>query len=117
MGSAVRAGPERIEAVPDIPSRLALAVGESWTFDFPGLATAGYRWGHDIAGDEDVVEVRWTQGQPAGAPRRPPGSSAPEVVTVTGRRPGTVTLRIFQRRGWEPPDQVRVQHHLRVLVR
>jgi hypothetical protein len=102
--------------VPDVPSRLELTVGESWMFEFPGLGTAGYRWGHEIVGDEDVIEVRWTQGHPAGVPQRSPGASTPEVVTVTGQRPGTVTLRIFQRRRWEPPDQVRVQHHLSVLV-
>jgi hypothetical protein len=103
--------------VPDVPSRLVLAVGESWGLEFPGLATAGYRWGHEIVGGQDVIEVRWAHGHLAGAARRPAGSSAPEVVTVTGQRPGTVTLRIFQRRSWEPPDQVRVQHHLSVFVR
>jgi hypothetical protein len=102
--------------VPDIPDHLALATGESWRLEFPGLATAGYRWGHAIVGDQDVIEVRWTQGDPAGPAPRPAGSSTPEVVTVTGRRPGTVTLRIFQRRSWEPPDQARVQHQLSVLV-
>jgi hypothetical protein len=103
--------------VPDVPSRLELAVDESWSFEFPGLVTAGYRWGHEIVGDQDLIEVQWTQGHPAGAARRPAGSSTPEVVTVTGRGPGTVTLRIFQRRSWDPPDQVRVQHRLSVLVR
>ena len=102
--------------MPDIPSRLDLRVGESWSFEFPGLGAAGYRWGHEIVGDRDVIEARWTQGNPAGAAPRPAGSSAPEVVTVTGQRPGTVTVRIFQRRSWEPPDQVRVQHRLSVLV-
>jgi hypothetical protein len=102
--------------VPDIPSRLELAVGEPWTFEFPGLATAGYRWEHEVSGDADVVDVSWAQGDQPGTPQRSPGSSRPEVVTVTGHRPGAVTLRIFQHRRWEPADQVRVQHDLSIRV-
>jgi len=102
--------------VPDIPSRLDLRVGESWSLELPGLGAAGYRWGHDVVGDRDVIEVRWARSHPASAAPRAAGSSTPEVVTVTGQRPGAVTLTIFQRRSWEPTDQVLVQHHLHVLV-
>jgi predicted secreted protein len=101
--------------VADIPNHLELAVGEQWVVELPGLGTSGYVWDHDVVGEGDVVEVQWTLGYPP--PSRPAGVSASEVATIRAVRPGTVEVRLYQHRQWEPPDRVRAQHRLSVHVR
>lgn len=101
----------------DIPTHLDLAVGQQYAVELPGLGTSGYIWEHDIVGDGDAVDVRWTRGLPPGSAPRPIGVSAPEVATIRAVRPGTAEVRLYQHRRWEPPDRVRAQHELTVLVR
>jgi len=100
----------------DIPTRLELAVGQQYTVELPGLGTSGYIWEHEIIGGDDVVDVQWTRGFPPGSPPRPVGVSAPEVATIRAVRPGAAEVRLYQHRRWEPPDRVRAQHRLTVVV-
>lgn len=101
----------------DVPDHLELAVGEQHVVELPGLGTAGYVWDDDIVGEDGVVEVRWTRGHPSGAAPQPVGLSAPEVATIRALRPGTVEIRLYQHRRWEPPDRVRAERRLSVSVR
>jgi predicted secreted protein len=103
--------------VADIPNHLELAVGEQWAVELPGLGTSGYVWDHEVVGGRDVVEVQWSRGYPPGSPSRPAGVSAPEVATIRAVRPGTVEVRMYQHRRWEPPNRARAQHRLSVHVR
>jgi hypothetical protein len=98
------------------PARVELAVGEERAIELPGLGTAGYVWDHEVTGDEGVADVTWTRGFPPGTPMPRAGVSAPEVATVRGRSPGTVTLRLYQHRRWEPPEQARAEHRIEVVV-
>jgi predicted secreted protein len=100
----------------DIPAHLDLAAGQQYAVELAGLGTSGYIWEHEIIGDGDVVDVQWTRGFPPGAPPHPAGVSAPEVATIRAVRPGAVEVRLYQHRRWEPPDQVRTQYRLSVLV-
>jgi predicted secreted protein len=99
-----------------LPDHIELVVGEQVTFELPGLGTAGYVWDHEIVGDDGIVDAGWSRGWPAGAPSAPVGVSAPETLTIVARRPGTVELRAFQHRRWEPPDKVSVEHRVTVDV-
>lgn len=101
----------------DVPDHLELAVGDQYVVELPGLGTAGYVWDDDVAGADGVVEVRWTRGFPPGAAPHPVGLSAPEVATIRALRPGTVELRLYQHRRWEPSDRARAEHRLSVSVR
>lgn len=98
-----------------LPDRVELGVGEQLTLELPGLATAGYVWDDEVAGDDGVVSVGWTRGFPDGAPA-PPGVSAPESVTILGAKPGTAVVRLLQHRRWESPDRVQTEHSVTVVV-
>jgi predicted secreted protein len=103
-------------AANDVPTNIELRVGEKYTIELPGLGTSGYVWDHDLAGDDGVVDVQWTRGYPADSPSRPVGVSAPEVVTIRAERAGMVQVRLYQHRRWEPPERMRAEHRLSVLV-
>lgn len=100
----------------DPPDRVELEVGEQITLQLPGLGTAGYVWGDEVAGDDGIVSVSWARGLPDGAPRTPPGASAPELVTIVGEKPGSAVVRLIQHRTWESPDRVQAEHSVTVVV-
>ena len=101
----------------DLPDHVELAVGERLTFELPGLGTAGYAWEHEIAGEDGVVDASWNSERPAGSQPVAVGENVPESITMLGLRPGAVTVRLLQRRPWEPPDQVIAEHTVAVVVR
>jgi predicted secreted protein len=103
--------------MPDLPTELDLAVGEERSLELPSLGTSGYLWDCDVVGDGDVVDVQCSRGAPPMSPARPAGISAPEIVTIRGRTPGTVELRLVQHRRWEPATLARSQLGLVVHVR
>ena len=99
------------------PDRVEVRVGEQVTYELPGLGTAGYVWDDELEGDDGIVSVTWTRGWPPGEePQQQAGASAPETVAISGVRPGTVVVRLFQHRRWEPPDQVNAEHRVTVVV-
>lgn len=100
----------------NVPTHLDLRVREQYAIELPGLGTAGYVWDHDIVGENGVVDLRWTRGYPADSPARPVGASAPEVVTIRGERAGSVEVRLFQHRRWEPPERFRAEYRFSVTV-
>ena len=100
-----------------IPARLELTAGEQRPIELPGLGMSGYVWDHEIVGEDGVVDVEWVRGDPPGSPPRPVGVSAPQVATIRAVRPGAVDVRLYQHRRWEPPDRIRAEHRLSVLVR
>ena len=99
-----------------VPTHLELTVGEDYELPLLGLGTSGYAWGHELRGEAGVADVSWTRGYPEGAPPLRAGLSAPEIATISGRRPGTVELILRQRRPWEPPERAREEHHISVVV-
>lgn len=101
----------------DVPNQLELEVGEQRTIELPGLGTAGYVWEHDVVGDDDVIDVRWSRGFPPDLQPQAVGISAPEAVTISARRAGSVEVRLYQHRRWEPPERVHAEHDLSVVVR
>jgi predicted secreted protein len=96
----------------DLPDHIDLAVGERVALTLPGLGTAGYVWEHEIVGERGLVDAAWTRGR---EPEAPVGASAPETLELVGRRPGSLVLRLYQRRPWE--DAGRVRRERRVSVR
>lgn len=100
-----------------VPPHIELSVGEEYVVELPGLGTSGYVWDYDLAGDDAVVDVQVARGYPADSPQRPVGVSAPEVVTIRAKRAGEAEVRLYQHRRWEPPEQVRAEHRISVLVR
>ena len=87
----------------DLPAELVIPAGEERRLRLPGLGTAGYVWQAEVEGAAGAVEV--AVAPVADAPGRgvgdPVGGSLDEQVTVRGRRPGRVVLRLLQRRPWE----------------
>ena len=94
-----------------------MSVGEERDVELPGLETAGYVWDSAIVGAGDVIDVRWTRGDPPGSPPRAVGQSAPEVATIRALEPGDVELQLYQHRRWEPASQVAARHDICVHVR
>ncbi len=91
-------------------------MGEQYTIELPGLGTSGFVWDHDVTGDDGVVDLQWTRGFPPGSSPQPAGVSAPEVVTISAKRPGSAQVRLYQHRRWEPPDRARAEHRFVVSV-
>jgi predicted secreted protein len=100
----------------ELPDRIELNVGEQATYELPGRGIAGYRWDHELEGDEGVAEASWVRGLPPGATPAV-GAAAPETLTIEAKRPGTTRLRVFQHRRWEPPEKARNEQHVTVVVR
>jgi predicted secreted protein len=103
--------------VTEIPARIDMYVGEERDVELPGLGTAGYVWDSEIVGAGNVIDVRWTRGDPPASAPRPMGQSAPEVATIHAVKPGDVELQIYQHRRWEPASQVAARHNISVHVR
>jgi predicted secreted protein len=99
----------------DLPSELAIAVGEERHLRLPGLGTAGYVW--QVEGEADVVEVALApvadEDAHSGAPV---GRSLDEQVTIRGRQPGRVVVRLLQRRPWERAAMPLREATLRITV-
>jgi predicted secreted protein len=104
----------------DIPQELAVAVGEERRLRLPGLGTAGYIWQPRIEGDDDVVEVSVApvpdDEAGDGGVDEPVGRSLDEQVTIRGRRPGRVVVRLVQRRPWERTAPPLREAALQVIV-
>jgi len=101
----------------DVPTHVELRTGELFAVQLPGLGTSGYVWDDDIIGEDGVIDVQWTRGYPDGSPPQSAGVSAPEVASIRAQRAGTVEVRLYQHRRWEPPERVRAEHRISVLVR
>jgi predicted secreted protein len=99
------------------PELVELVAGERYDVELPGLGTAGYVWDDDVESEHGVVTVEWKRGEPRGSAPRPVGMSAAEVATIRAVRPGTVAVRLYQHRRWEPADRVRDERRLLVTVR
>lgn len=95
-----------------VPEHLTLQVGQSASVRLPGLGTAGYRWTEHL--DSDAVDASWHRGFDEVDASRAVGVSAPETVTLTGRRPGIATVDLVQARPWESPDAA--VHRQRITV-
>lgn len=89
-----------------------MAVGETRTVLLEGSG-GGYRWFADVQGDDDVVKAStdYAEGDVG------EGGWRGEVAIVTARRPGSVEVRLAQRRAWETPDAAGGGQMMRVTVR
>ncbi len=80
----------------ELPRELELAVGETWTAQLD-LSGGGYRWHADVVGDDGIVEAAtdYAEGDVT------EGGWRGDVATVRAVRPGSVDVRLAQRRSWE----------------
>jgi predicted secreted protein len=93
--------------------QVRLRPGERKSIRLPGLGTAGYRWTPGRPDAAGIVDVSVTTAPAGEIDGRPPGSSADELATIEGRRPGQATVILEQRRSWETkaaPHDRRVLH-------
>lgn len=107
----------------DLPERLVMTPGQTFSVELPGLGGAGYLWFAEVADPSDsapeaVVAAVIKRGAQQSGPRDEPtrvGASLPETLLITARTPGTATVQLVQRRPWEsgPP---RAERHTQVVV-
>ncbi len=104
----------------ELPTQVALRVGETHVLRLKGLGAAGYTWQYSINGPGDVVSVSLEMAGPE--PRSDeagaivPGFSRDVQATLQALRPGHVTIDFALRRPWEldkPPLQ---EHCLEVYI-
>lgn len=90
----------------DLPERLVMSPGQTFSADLPGLGGAGYLWSFEIVDPSDpapdaVVAAAIERGgarQPASADERPAvGASLPETLLISAQAPGTATVQVVQR--------------------
>ena len=99
---------------------VSLTVGETRELTLSGRGSAGYSWTTELEGPEGVVEVR--RRPPPSAPASEPGGpppatgSLPELLTLEGRAPGRVVLRLELRRSWEHDAEPLERDEIEVVV-
>jgi hypothetical protein len=88
----------------ELPDRATVGVGAVAQFGLPSLAAAGYKW-EATAEDPRIVEasIRFEDASSAGV-GSPPAFGAHELLVLSGRSPGTTTVRCSQRRSWEAAE-------------
>lgn len=98
----------------DLPSQLAVKVGQAHTLRLAGKGTAGYIWTCDVSGDSESVSVsRRTEPPAPGVESKMVGFSADELFDIRGLSAGRATLTLALRRPWErnrPPLEDHVVH-------
>ena len=89
--------------------------GEDHEVVLPSLGSAGYVWQHEVDGDPRVIEVVLRRGSPPVG--QIAGRAIPEVLSIAGLAPGTVTILLRQRRPWETDVEPRSTLTVTVEVR
>jgi predicted secreted protein len=108
------------EVVVEIPARIELSVGETYTLKLPGLGTAGYLWTHEVIENSNLIDVsvataRISQSSNEGTPPMV-GSSVDEIFTLKAQRVGHASIRFVQRRSWEQNQPPLKEHILEVDI-
>lgn len=106
----------------EVPTKIELKVGETYTLRLPGLGAAGYLWTYAIEGSNNLVDV--SKGTADDAPSTDErgtlylitGSSLDEVFTVQALKPGYLTIHFIQSRPWEKDKTSARAHNLEVFV-
>ncbi len=75
----------------------------------------GYSWVAEIEGDPAVLDVAIAGASADEIANQPPGVSVDELAKLRARKPGTVTVRLVQRRLWDP-SKVLERREVRVEV-
>ena len=108
---------ERVLYAAENGATIELPVGETIAIALVGVPTAGYVWA--IAEAQPYVsEVDAGSGQTTAAQRQPgfTGGNHWEVTRVRATAPGTGTLRLEQRRPWEPKSEPPAQSFTVTIV-
>jgi predicted secreted protein len=101
----------------NLPTTIALKVGEGQTLRLPSLGTAGYVWNYTIEGDADTIAVTLSRVE-ASQSEEPSiaGASSDEIVTIMGQAPGRASLYLVQQRPWETNQPPLKSYHIEVTV-
>jgi hypothetical protein len=89
----------------EVRHKIHLGVGECYQHSLKGLGSAGYVWEVQTEGAEEAITL--SREKIKSSPLPPAGSAAPDtssmddLIHVEAKRPGTVTVRLVQRRPWE----------------
>ena len=104
----------------ELPDSLTLAVGERWSFELPGLGSAGYQWSATTAEPETVSCSIELQPEPpverAGGVRPPPTFDVASLVTLVGKTIGESTVQLTLARSWETDVAPLRSHEITVAV-
>jgi len=99
----------------EVPTRIGLSVGQTYTLKLPGLGAAGYLWTHEIIENRDLILVSVTTertSQSTNAEGIPVvGSSMDEIFTLKAQKVGHTSIRFVQRRPWEQ-NQLPLKEHI-----
>ena len=108
------------EDIVEVPTEIYLGVGETYTLNLQGLATAGYRWSYEVIDSEDLVDTSITTAALSqfGNGESPPviGSSANEIFTLKAKKKGSVSIRLFQHRSWEQTQPPIEEYLLKINI-
>lgn len=99
----------------ELPAKIDLKVGETYTLRLPGLGAAGYLWTYDIAGDRNLIDVSQTTAKSSEFPAV--GSSMDRVFILQGLATGHLTIRFMQQRPWEKNQHPVAEHTLEVEIK
>jgi predicted secreted protein len=102
----------------EVPTTIALKVGEVYLLKLDSLGTAGYIWTCTMTGDADLLVVT---AERAEAPRQSSepvihGASAAEQFRLLAQQPGQVALLLTQQRPWETTQPPLKQYSVAVKI-
>jgi predicted secreted protein len=108
------------EVFVEVPARIELSVGETYTLKLPGLGAAGYIWTYEVIANSDLINVsvatvRTAQSSDAGS-LPTVGSGVDEIFTLKPQRVGQASIRFVQRRPWEQNQSPLKEHILEVYI-
>lgn len=89
----------------EVPKRITLRVGETYTLKLPGLGAAGYVWIHKVVGNTDLVDVSTMTAESSQLDDEREfttvSSSRDELFVIRAVRAGHSTIHLTQQRSWE----------------
>lgn len=108
------------EVVLEVPARIELKVGETYTLKLPGLGAAGYVWTYEVIENTNLIKVAATTTKTSSSSNEESlpvvGSSGDEIFTLKAQKVGHASIRFVQRRPWEQNQPPLKEHILEVDI-
>jgi hypothetical protein len=102
----------------EAPSNLTLKTGQSTRLRLGGAGPAGYDWTWTTDGDAKCISVS-VEAAPLDAPvarSEPATSVVDQIVTITGKHAGIVTLHLKLSRSFQPGKPPIASHDIAIIV-
>lgn len=95
-------------------SHYEMKVGEVREIQLKGLASAGFAWSFEIAGDATAIDV--DHDYVGEKPSPPVTYSLDDRFTIRALKPAVLTIRFKQQRSWEVDQPPRAEQSILINI-